>query len=85
MEAELSGRVFALHTQVQSPILSQRKKRYIEQKSSVLVTRKLQDPFGGILVSLIKQFKNRHRRMLKDLIVDCLAFERKTTGQAVPG
>lgn len=66
-------------------ILSQRKKRYIEQKSLVLVTRKFQDPFGGILVSLIKQFKNRHRRMLKDLIVDCLAFERKTTGQAVPG
>lgn len=42
-------------------ILSKRKERYIEQKSSVLVTRKFQDPFGGILVSLIKQFKNRHR------------------------
>lgn len=42
-------------------ILSKRKERHVEQKSSILVTRKFQDLFGGILVSLIKQFKNRHR------------------------
>lgn len=67
-------------------ILSKRKERYIEQKSSVLVTRKFQDPFGGILVSLIKQFKNRHRgcsRTRQLISADRLAFERKTRGQAI--